>query len=42
MQILNIIKTIIANKEKIKQISNTVIRVIDALDGKQDWEKKEK
>ena len=40
MKILQLLQTLLANKERIKAISNTVIRVLDALDGVNDWEKK--
>ena len=39
MKIWQTIKTLIQNKEKVKAIADTLIKILDALDGVKDWEK---
>lgn len=42
MKILEVIKGLWTRREQIREISNIIIRVIDAVDGVRDWQKIEK
>lgn len=42
MKILEVLGGLWKRREQIREISNIIIRVIDAIDGQRDWQRVEK